>query len=230
MRATAAPVWVAGAPLAAGTRISSQDLKLVHQRKKGLPEGALLDRAAIEDHMITRPKAEGRPFFPEDFTRPATPAPTPLAMLVPEGRVLTTLKVGRTSVPYPQLRMGDRLDLVAVGAGDDGAYVVASNVFLIGSLAPASRPTAAKSSRLGIDPSPPKAQKKSAGGLSLVLALHPEDVLPVAEARSAEASITVVLHGRHEVEKGELLNIKAAGPKVIELLVGGRREEMTFPL
>ncbi len=234
-RLTATPMWVADAPLAPGTRISSGDLKLVRESKSSLPEGVLLDRGEIEGQVIYRPKAAGRPFFPGDFTRPARPAPTPLATIVPEGRVLTTVKITQTSVPYPQLRMGDRLELVAVGrAGGAGskAHVVASNVFLIGSLAPGSRPAAAAKSRLGASVSPPKQQKKGTGGggLSLILALRPEDVLPVAEAQASEAPITVVLHGQNEVRKGELLDLRTAGPKVVELLVGGEREEVTFPL
>ncbi len=227
-RATATPIWVAGAALAAGTRISSQDLKLVHQRKSSLPAGALVDRGDIEAQVIYRPKPGDRPFFAEDFIRPQRPAPIPLATLVPEGRVLTTVKVTQASVPYPQLRMGDRLELVAVG-GASGARVVASNAFLIGSLAPGRQAPAAKSTnRLGVDLSPPKQQKRGSGGLSLILALRPEDVLPVAETQGSEVSITVVLHGHHEVKKGELLDIDSAGPNVVELLVGARREEVSL--
>ncbi len=228
-RLTAESMWVADAALAPGTRIGPGHLRLVRERKQAVPRDAIAGREAIEGQVLYQPKAAGRPFFPRDFVRPAKPVPTPLSTLVPEGRVLTTLEISQTSVPYPQLRMGDRLEVVAVD--DSNARVVASNAFLIGSLSPGVRPApAAKKSRLGIEASPPVRQKRGAGGLALILALLPEDVLPVAEAQGSEASITVVLHGRHEVEEGELLDLDAGGPRVVELLVGDRREEVSFPL
>ncbi len=229
-RLSATPMWVAAANLAPGTRLGPQHLEVVYERTKTLPPGALLDKAALEGKLLYPAKAAGSPFFAADFTPPPSAPPTPIAAIIPAGRVLVTVKMTQVSVPYTQLRGGDRLEVIAAGGRGETptAHVVARDAYLIGTMAPASAaPSPAKKDLLGVDLTPPTRQKKGGeGSVSLILALHPRDVLPVATAQAREASLAFVLHGHTEVKSGELLQLP--GARAVELIAGGHREQVSF--
>lgn len=234
-RWSATPLWIAAGELAPGTEIGEQDLKLVYQRGD-LPQGVLLDRSAIVGKTLYRPKTASHPFFAADLTPPPKPKvePPSLTTAIPEDRVLAALEVEKMNVPYKNLRRGDRLEILAVGRGTpDGpaARVVAHDAFMIGTIAPsAPPPPPASQSRLGQSLDPPKQQQKGSGqGLTLILGLHPGDALTLAEAQGTGATISVVLHGAREVERGELLRLEPEGPKEVELIAGLSRETVTFP-
>ncbi len=232
-RISAIPVWTTSAALDRGTTLGAANLKQTRLLKKAVPAGALTDRRAIVGQILRAAKASDQPFFAHDFAVPSRPPVTPLAAHVPAGRVLTTLTIDPMSIPYPQLRFADRLEIVAVkamGTTNGHGRVVARDVFMIGSLAPnQGKQAESKKGALGMDISPPKrAAKGGAKGLALILALHPRDVLPLAEAESENATLKLVLHGKNEVDRGALLSLESPPPKVIELIAGAAREEVTI--
>ena len=234
-RAGTTAVWTASAAMGPGAVLDSRQAKAVRLPSKKLPEGAISADTDMDGRVLHRPKNAGDVFLASDFIQPQAPrAKTYLSDTVPEGRVLLTVKVSSTSIPYPQLRHGDRLDLIAGGRGHGPgphSSVVAHDAFLIGSIAPSGGPKpAAKKNRLGMDTSPPKRQKKGGNsGLHLILALHPQDVLGVSDALGRDAPMTVMLHGRHEIQAGRLLSAAGSEDAGVELISGAKRETITFP-
>ena len=231
-RATAVPVWTAMTALGAGTRLGPDTLTQTRMRKKAIPPGVLTDRRAIEGKTLSKAKAPGHPFFAHDFAVAQRPPAAPLTASIPAGRVLTTLSIDPAAIPYPQLRYGDRLDIVAVqGLAQGNGQVVAHDAFMVGSLAPSpTKPPDPRKSALGMDLTPPKREAKGAGakGFALILALHPLDVVPLAEAEGGNATLKLVLHGQSEVASGTLLTLEPPAPGVVELIAGADREQVTL--
>ena len=62
----------------------------------------------------------------------------------------------------------------------------------------------------------------------LLVALEPEDVLPVTEAAATGGRLSMVLHGRREVQAGQMLTLPSARPVVVELIDGANRERIPF--
>ena len=64
--------------------------------------------------------------------------------------------------------------------------------------------------------------------VSLLLALRPEDVVPLARAQAAGARISLVLHGRSEVREGRLLELPSPRRTQVELIAGGKRQNVAL--
>lgn len=221
-------VWIVNADLPAGTRLRAQDLDSWKVRRREVPPGAVFDRASIEGQELARPKLMGVPIVREDLARPEG-AEIALAARIPSGRVLTTLRIDPNAMPYKELRQGDRLDVVAVeAAGDAPPRLLARDAWVMGYLTPPQPVEARRSRALGVDLAPPAAlTSRPAGSVSILLAVHPGDAFPLAEAARAATRISVVLHGRLEVETGALLPIGAAPAGTIEVISGARRSRVT---
>ncbi len=64
--------------------------------------------------------------------------------------------------------------------------------------------------------------------VSLLLALLPDDAVRVARAEAARLRINVVLHGRTEVQEGRLLELPSLRRTEVELISGGKRQNVAL--
>jgi hypothetical protein len=65
----------------------------------------------------------------------------------------------------------------------------------------------------------------ASNGTNLLLALFPEDVLPVKQAEGGNR-LSLVLHGKREVDEGRMLQLPAGGTSSVDLIAGSRRESV----
>jgi Flp pilus assembly protein CpaB len=220
-------VWVASADLPAGATLGGTNLKKVKLAESALPKGAVLDARALAGRELARPKQEGQPFTRDDFAASGREA-TAIAEMVPEGRVLSTIRVPMAMVPYKNLKNGDRVDVIAVegrrGAGDS-ARVIARDAYVVGTMyaRPTPQSTAPRTGLAALVP--PPQQPKGPSTVGLLLGLHPEDALPLAQATGGGDTIQVVLHGKTEVASGQLLELPAQVP--VEFIAGSKKSEIT---
>lgn len=216
-RWTGRTAWVAKAPMARGAVIERGDLRRVRWRGE-LPAGAVEDRRQILGRSVTRDKAAGDPFLAGDLAD--RPDPGSIALRVPEGRVLYTLRVPAVSIPYPDLRRGDRLEVVAVGRTGSGP--VANDAFFIGWIKPAPPEEDDDGGGLfDLDLRPLGGAGSGAGLITLMLALHPQDVIPVARAQARQARLSLALQGH-----GGRLELPSTRADEVELIAGARREKV----
>ena len=219
-------VWVASADLPAGTTLGAENVKRTRLAESALPKGAVLDARALAGRELARHKKQGDPFTSADFAATAREAAA-VAEMVPEGRVLTTLRVPMAMVPYKNLKSGDRVDVVAIdrgGRGSGSARVIARDAYLVGTMyASPAAPAAHRTGLAALVPPPQTSRGPSTVGL--LLGLHPEDALPLAEATGRGSTIQIVLHGKAEVASGELLELPAQLP--VEFIAGDKKTELT---
>lgn len=220
-------VWVASSGLPAGATVGTENLKRTRIAESALPKGALLDARAIAGRELRRPKEEGEPFVRDDFAAAREAQEVAIAEMVPEGRVLTTIRVPMGLVPYKNLKVGDRIDLVSVGGNRGGfARVVAHDAYVVGTMYNRSR-GAAPPQRTGLAALIPPSNQRSRGSgtVGLLLALTPDDALPLARATAGRESVQVVLHGRAEVASGQLLELPER--RAVEYIAGSSKRHLT---
>lgn len=228
-RGTPVDLWVAAADIAPGTVVQGGQLAKKTLREPSLPANVILDRGIIEGRQLAKAKAAGSPFFRTDF---AAPDRGPgLAGVLPEGRVLVLVKLRGSPIDQlaEQLRFGDRLDIVASG----GAWtaLVSHDAYFLGWIAP--QPAASGSGGEGggglissLTAAAEKSQAPPQGASPLLLGVHPQDAVPLAEAQAANLTLTPVLHGKSEVAKGNLLILTRPRFDEIELITGAKRERI----
>ncbi len=218
-------VWVAKGNLAQGAVLGRDDFVERSVRESKIPAGAVEDLSKVIGRRLARVKPAGAPLVATDFGAVNGDSGS-IARLVPEGRVLMTLTVGARSLPLSELRRGDRLNLLAVsGRGDSGS--VARDAYFVGWIRPQESGGREKASIFGIDLAPP-GRPPSNDTVSLLLALLPEDVARVARAEAARYRINVVLHGRTEVQEGRLLELPSPRRTQVELISGGKRQNVAL--
>jgi len=210
-------VWVAASDLEAGARIGPANVKKAKIAESALPKGALLDARAISSRELTRPKQEGEPFVRDDFASTSEET-IAVAEMIPEGRVLSTVRVAKSMVPYKNLKNGDRVDLVAIDGGF--AQVVANDAYLVGMMFPQAPPQPARVNGLAQLVASAAQRPKGDPTMALILGLHPEDALPVAQMVGSSKMIQVVLHGTAEVATGQLLELPDRELAGVELIAG----------
>lgn len=212
-------VWVASSDLPAGSTLGPQHLKRVKVAENALPKGALADANALAGRELARPKQAGDPFVSGDFASSEKIAA--VAEMIPEGRVLTTIRIDRSLIPYRNLINGDRLDLISSAGGS--ARVVAHDAYLVGKLVPRDpAPAPTTSGRAAMIP-PPLTQKASPT-VGLILAVHPEDALPLSLAAGLRGGLRVVLHGKTEVASGQMIELPQHNP--VEYFAGARKTQL----
>jgi len=219
-------VWVSAADMPAGTTIGPSSLKRVKLAESALPKGTLLDARAIAGRSLARAKQAGEPFVGTDFASTGEQIAA-VAEMVPEGRVLTTIRVPKGLVPYKNLKNGDRVDLIAVGPARAGSPVriVARDAYLVGTIFTQEQAPGGRNSLADVVASS-AARPKTDPTLGLVLALHPEDALPLAQAYGSGGSIQVVLHGSSEVASGQLLELPERAATGVEFIAGDKTERL----
>jgi len=205
-------VWVASSDLPAGSTVGPQNLKRVKLAESALPKGTLADANAIAGRELSRAKQAGEPFVGGDFQ--GQERAVAVAEMVPEGRVLTTIRVNRQLVPYQNLKGGDRLDIVSNGR------VIAHDAYLVGQLV--SKPPAPPTGRSSLIPAP-LMQNPTTPTIGLILAVYPEYALPLSRA-TAGGALQVVLHGKTEVASGQLITLPQRYP--VEFIAGSRRTQL----
>ncbi len=193
-------VWVASTNLKVGDIITP---KFLEQRKMK-PDGAVLaePRSLIGKQLRTE-KSAGEPFSSSDVVARTKPT---LAQAVPEGRVLYTLTPDPSSIPFSQLRGGDRLDVLATGPA--GVRTIARDVRLVGVMRPGR--SGSRNDGQGVMSLLPQKQPAASKGrkvTSLVVAVFPDHVYPLASVRGSER-VTLVLHGARDLARGEPLAVK----------------------
>lgn len=218
-RLGAEDVWVASTNLKVGEIITPKFL----ERRKMKPSGEVLaePRALIGKQLRTEKKA-GEPFDRDDVV--ALTRPT-LAQAVPEGRVLYTLTPDPSSLPFSQLRGGDRLDVLATGPM--GVRTVARDVRLIGVMRPGGSQTKPGTGGvMSLLPQKQPAASKGSKVTSLVVAVYPDHVYPLANVRGAE-KVTLVLHGTRDLARGAPLAVQPrATHREVEMVQGLDRKKI----
>jgi hypothetical protein len=213
-------VWVASSSLPAGTTIGPENLKKMKVAESALPKGVLLDARSIAGRELARAKDSGAPFVRDDFDTSEAEAAA-AAEMIPEGRVLATMRINRALVPYQNLKNGDRIDVVFTAKGAAYARVVAHDAFLIGILKPKPKPVAPPPTGRALMIPAGLVEHDPPPTLGMVLGVHPEDALPLAQAIGSGGQLQVVLHGKAEVASGQLLELPGYQP--VELIAGAKR-------
>ena len=230
-RGTPVDLWVAAADLAPGTVVQGGQLAKRTLREPELPANVVLDRGIIEGRQLAKAKAAGSPFFRTDF---APPDRGPgVAGILPEGRVLLLVRLRGSAIDQlaEQLRFGDRLDIV--GSGGAWTALVAQDAFFLGWIQPQQPAGAGREGASGglLGNLTAAATKSSQGAPDasaspLLLGVHPQDAVPLAEAQAAGLTLTPVFHGKNEVEKGTRLILTRPRFEEIELISGAKRERI----
>ena len=251
-------VWVASSALEPETLIGDGDLELRSLRNAQIPPGAIFNRRNIVGRFVTRALEPGDVFVRGTLRSRSNAEEQAqyLAELLPPGRVLTKVLVDLDSVIMHNLKFGDRFELVSLAAGRGGrggarARVVASDAFFLAWVDPQQRSgsngggngdangsgnddrTSSRAGLLsGLLADPLRRASRGPVGTSrtkLLLALHPRDVLPVAEASSGGSrSLSLVLHGKREVEEGRMATLPSERRVVVDLISGAKRERIPF--
>lgn len=218
-------VWVAKADLARGAVLGPDDFEKKEVRDRRVPEDAVDDPSQLVGRRLARATTAGAPLVAADFA--AGGGGGSISGQVPEGRVLMTLRVGSQSLPLAQLRRGDRFDVLAANRRLDSGSV-ASDVYFVGWIRP-QQPGGGreKGSVFGIDLTPP-GRPPAEDVVSLLLALKPEDVNRLARAEAGGLRLSIVLHGRSEVQDGRLLELPAPRPSKVELIAGAKRQSVAI--
>lgn len=220
-------VIVASSNLPAGATIGADNVTKKSIAESSIPSGAVLDARAIAGRELTRAKQEGEPFTRDDFTEAGEAQAMAVAEMVPEGRVLTTIRVPSGLVPYKNIKSGDRVDVVSISGrrGSGFARVVAHDAYVVGTMYTKTRPTPQRTGLAALVP-PSNSRKAVNATVGLLLALDPEDALPLAQATAGRDAIQVVLHGQAEVARGELLELPERGAAGVEFIAGSSKKRL----
>ncbi len=236
--------WVATGPLNAGTELTAEHFKRVVAGVDRFPEGAVEDLDRLLGRRLSRGKQPGQLFVDTDFNGGGNGSPDEraqkLAELLPPGRVLTPVRVQVASIIMNELAFGDRFEIVASSRArtdEKSTSVVASDAYFVAWIDPSllaaggGAPAPERGGLLsGLSTIPGRAPGGggSGSGTRMLLALFPRDVLPVTEAQADGATLNLVLHGRREVEQGQLLELPASEPWEVEVFAGDERETVDF--
>ncbi len=244
------PIVVVKQALAAGAPVSAADLETRQVRARRVPAEALADPAQAVGRRLTRPRGIGEALMPADLAPVRAPVQqaVSLAEALPAGRVLTSARVALDLTVMDSLRFGDRLEILAQGGGvrrGGQTAVVASDAYFVAWVDPRPPPTSGSNGNAARNgggggllsqflndtveaaaamPAGPAGQT---GNTTMLLGLYPRDVLPVSEAEARGARLSVVLHGKSEVDEGKLLELDGRSWPV-EYIVGARRGQVDF--
>lgn len=196
--------WVTSAAMSAGQTIEAQSLtrSRVKQGEVGIDNpGAAIGKRLVVD------KGAGQPIRKNDLAAVSRQQARTLAQFIPEGRVVVSLPLpNQSTIPLTQLSGGDRLDVLVRARG--GVRTAATDVRLIG----ISRPRVT-GLNAGTDekitsllPQRSRDSKSASGKTTLVLAVSPADVYPLAHIGATD-SIALVLHSARDVAAGNTISV-----------------------
>ncbi len=177
--------------ITAGQQITPATLRMAKVDADAL-RGTLQDPNQLVGKLLTVTKKAGETIYADEVTSPKQVA---LSKVVPEGKVLFTLKQPQSGIPFSKLNHGDRFDILVKGRGT--VRTVARNVRLIGIVRQDNAMTTkqTKTSQLTNTGSVPHSS------LSMVMAVDPKDVYPLASIGSNDV-VSIVLHSAYDVANG----------------------------
>ncbi len=235
-------VWVAASNLEAGTVLAAENLSPLKARERRLPDGTVRERRAIQGWQLRQRKQQGVAFFEGDLVRPPRDPGPGLAEMVPAGRVLMTLELPGLPVREiaESLRLGDRFDLFTFGRTEfspASPVVVARNVVFLGWIQPRGAESEGEegpgnaggmfSSFLDAAGDAAGSAGGGGGGPSpFLLGVRPQDVNRMVWAQSTRGPLSLIVHGKTEVQSGELLPLPEPRPFEVELITGPRRQRL----
>lgn len=231
-------IWVAASNLARGETVEEEDLLPLEVRAADKPEAAMIDRKNIIGAILTRALPEGAAFLAGTVRPPVPEAGPGLAGAVPAGRVLMTYTLPGFPIAdlANMLRRGDRFDIFAFGGGNTGPLHMAHDVVFLGWIRPRQAAAAAdEDDGIGrgmverITEAAERAEAPPAQGgraSPLLLGVRPEDVRRLVWAENSGVPLSVVIHGKTEVEGGELLPFPMTRPPEVELILGAQRTKL----
>ena len=209
------PAWIVSSNLQSGQVITSGLLKQVRIDQDNLI-GTIHNPRRLMGQTLNVNKSAGSTIYPSDLKVKEKKS---LSHAIPPGRVLYTLEHIQKGMPYEQLSDGDRFDVVV--RGRNGVRTVARDVQLIGINHPAARRVEDSGLKNMLMPKDKQASNQS--GLSLVVAVRPSDVYPLASIRASDA-IAMIFHSAHDMAQGTQYSID---PKQrfrnVEMVAGIRR-------
>lgn len=145
-----------------------------------------------------------------------------LAQQIPEGMVLYTMKPQTGAIPHSQLRNGDLFDVLATGPG--GVRTLARDVRLIGVM------SGQNSSQAFANNPSTAARAQSVSEVSMVVAIAPEYVYPLASIRTSDM-VSIVLHGSSDSDSGSRLHIDPKPThRNIEIVAGLQKRQVAVPM
>lgn len=177
------------------------------------------DPSQLVGKRLVNGKKNGEIFRRNDLTAPPR---SWLAQQIPEGKVLYTMKPQAGAIPHSQLRNGDLFDVLATGP--EGVRTLAKDVRLIGVMGGQSgRPVPvgnlASVSRTAGTPE-----------VSMVVAIAPEYVYPLASIRSSDV-VSIVLHGSGHATKDSRVRIEPTPThRNIEIVAGLNKRQVAVPM
>ena len=210
--------WIIGADMSAGQTITSDYLKQQRIDQTAI-SGTIQNPRQLMGKTLQVNKTAGSTVLASDLKKIEQKS---LSHAIPPGRVLYTLTHIQKGLPYSQLGDGDRFDVVVKGRG--GVRTVARDVQLIG----INHPAAAQSTDNGIkNMLMPKDKKtQSQIGMSLVVAIRPSDVYPLANI-SASDSVAMIFHSAHDMAQGTQHNIDPKQRfRQVEMVAGVQRSSV----
>lgn len=194
-RISTVPSLVLSSDILPGQVITSKLIKQGQVNYDTGLQGVQNPRVLIGKTLAVKKRA-GEAIYPEDLARVKK---VPLSHAIPEGRVLFSLKQPQTGIPVSQLNKGDRLDIIV--RSRNNVRTVATDVQLIGVLKSKS-PTVKKSNDEGVMNLLKTNQASSSSSASLVMAVKPGDVYPLASI-STRDSVSLVLHSALDIANGK---------------------------
>ena len=213
-----ATAWTISADMSAGQTITPELLK--EQRiDQATISGTIQNPRQLMGKTLQVNKSAGSAVFARDL-KPAEKKS--LSHAIPPGRVLYTLTHIQKGLPYGQLGDGDRFDVVVKGRG--GVRTVARDVQLIG----INHPAAAKGTDNGLKNMLMPKDKKvhSPTGVSLVVAIRPADVYPLASISAAD-SVAMIFHSAYDMAQGTQHNIDPKQRfRQVEMVAGVQRSSV----
>jgi Flp pilus assembly protein CpaB len=229
------PAVVATVPLAAGMILTTQLVEEVQVPEGSVAPGTLFRASDVDGRQLVRPKQKGETLVKDDLGAALSERNNSLSTIIPEGRVLTTLTLENLTIPQKELRRGDRVDILVSGLSPEhrrAARVIVRDAYVVGYVTPPRANEANnKKNLLGVDLSVAPHNNSTGDFGGLLLALKPKDVIPVVEVDGAGAHLSIVLHGRSEVESGQMLAIDnpRTAKKTVDVIAGASRQEVIVP-
>ena len=220
-RHTTHEVWGINGNWPVGTLIRPEILRKVRIDKD---EQGVSNQNLLIGKQLVQNKHDGESIQPAELRKPAK---TWLAQQIPEDKVLYTFAPHNGSIPFSQLRNGDRFDVLVTGKA--GVRTVARDARLIGALAKPSTTSSAGAGLSGLA-LPPLARNKTDDKTSLVIAVAPDEVYPLAQISQGE-KVSIVLHSSGFDLDGERSSIEPKPThRQVELLSGLKRSTVTIKL
>ncbi|MCK5860083.1 SAF domain-containing protein [Abyssibacter sp.] len=220
-RVTSVPAWVTSAPVQAGDVLTQDQLT---QSRIPRDEVGIDNPQTLVGKRLRISKGAGEAIQPGDLIVPAPPQQKTLAQHVPQGRVLYSLPLGNhATTPLSQLHAGDRLDVLV--RGRNGVRTAATDVRLIGVLKPrGSSPSTDDGGAItSLLPQRSSRQAAASGNTTLVLAVQPEHVYPLAHIAAAD-QVSLVIHSALDVALGRQITVTPARTeRPVEVVAGLER-------